>query len=358
MKKFLISGIQQMGIGVCNVQESWKWYIKEFGMDCRIFEEEAEAYLMLPFTGGEPRRRHAILALNLQSGGGFEIWQHLGREPLMPSSEIMIGDLGILVCKMKVKKLSDAYNHYRCNGSGLLGSPAEDPSGTESFFLKDPYGNIFQILEADDWFMNEKKISGGSYGAMIGVSDIEKSRIVYSDILGYDEVVYDETGFFPDLEHVPGGSRKCRRVLLRRSEPFAGPFSRIFGNSVIELVSTPGNPGKKTYEGRLWGDPGFMHLCFDIRGMDALREHCDTIGFPFLVDSMSSQSGSSFDMGEAAGHFAYVQDPDGVLIEFVETHKIALVKKLGWYIDLRKRDQFKPLPDWLLRFLRYSRFRG
>ena len=358
MKKFLISGIQQMGIGVRNVHESWKWYIKEFGMDCRIFEEKAEAYLMLPFTGGEPRTRHAILALNLQSGGGFEIWQHLGREPLMPSREIVIGDLGILVCKMKVKKLSDAYNRYRCSAAGLLGSPAEDPSGNESFFLKDPYGNIFQILEADDWFMNEKKISGGSCGAIIGVSDIEKSRIVYSDILGYNDVVYDETGVFPDLEHVPGGSKNCRRVLLRRSEPFAGPFSRVFGNSVIELVSTPENPGERTYEGRLWGDPGFMHLCFDIRGMDALRKHCDIKGFPFLVDSMRSHLGNSFDMGEAAGHFAYVQDPDGVLIEFVETHKIALVKKLGWFLDLRKRDQFKPLPDWLLRFLRFSRFRG
>ena len=54
--------------------------------------------------------------------------------------------------------------------------------------MKDPYGNIFQIVEAKDWFRNEKKNTGGSYGAIIGVSDIEKSRIVYSDILGYDEV--------------------------------------------------------------------------------------------------------------------------------------------------------------------------
>ncbi len=66
-----------------------------------------------------------------------------------------------------------------------------------TFFMKDPYGNIFQLVEATDWFSNENKNTGGSYGAVIGVSDIEKSRVVYSDILGYDEVVYDKTGIFP-----------------------------------------------------------------------------------------------------------------------------------------------------------------
>ena len=71
-----------------------------------------------------------------------------------------------------------------------------------TFFIKDPYGNIFQLVEAADWFMNENKATGGSYGAIIGVSDIEKSRVVYSEILGYDEVVYDSTGIFPDLARI------------------------------------------------------------------------------------------------------------------------------------------------------------
>jgi len=43
-----------------------------------------------------------------------------------------------------------------------------------------------------------------------------------------------------------------------------------------------------------------------------------------------------FDMGEAAGRFSYIEDPDGTLIEFVETHKIPIFKKLGWYLHLEK----------------------
>ena len=139
--------------------------------------------------------------------------------------------------------------------------------------MKDPYGNIFQLVEATDWFRDEKKDTGGSYGAIIGVSDIDKAKIVYSDILGYDKVIYDTTGIFSDLAELPGGNKECRRVLLRRSKPFSGAFSKVLGDSEIELICTPGAPGKKIYENRFWGDPGFIHLCYDMHGMDELKNY-------------------------------------------------------------------------------------
>ncbi len=355
-KGYKISGIQQIGIGVKNLDESWKYYIRNFGMDCRIFDDDSEARLMLPYTGGQPRSRHAVLALNLQSGGGFEIWQYKGRDPQQIKEEVRLGDTGIIACKMKVKIIDKAYAFLKNNNVRLLGEPAEDPSGKKTFFVKDPYDNIFQMVEGNDWFINEKKETGGSVGVIIGVSDIEKARVLYSDILGYDLVVYDKTDVFPDLTSLPGGVNKIRRVLLKASEPFSGPFTRIFGQSQIELISAVGKPGKKIFEGRFWGDPGFIHLCFDIRGMDELRSYCLSRGYPFTVDSKESFEGNSFDMGEAAGHFSYVADPDGTLIEFVESHKLPVLKKIGWYIDLRKR-AFKPLPDWIIKTLRFSRVR-
>jgi catechol 2,3-dioxygenase-like lactoylglutathione lyase family enzyme len=42
MKK-IIAGIQQIGIGVDNAQEAFKWYRNIFGMDIPVFEEAAEA---------------------------------------------------------------------------------------------------------------------------------------------------------------------------------------------------------------------------------------------------------------------------------------------------------------------------
>jgi catechol 2,3-dioxygenase-like lactoylglutathione lyase family enzyme len=358
MKGYVISGIQQMGIGVVSVEEAWKWYIDQFGMDCRIFDDDAPAKLMLPYTGGKPKNKHAILAMNLQSGGGFEIWQHTEREPVNIKEEIKLGDLGIIACKIKTKNIKEALALYHKKGIPVPAEAAADPAGKMTFFMKDPFGNIFQLVEATDWFRNEKKATGGSYGAIIGVSNIEKSRVVYSDILGYDEVVYDTIGIFPDIADLPGGKNECRRVLLKRSKSFAGPFSRILGQSVIELVCVTDKPGKKIYENRFWGDPGFIHLCYDMRGIDELRDFCKEKGFQFTVDSKKSHEGNSFDMGEAAGHFSYIEDPDGTLIEFVETHKVPILKKLGWYLDLRKRDPNKSLPVWMLKALKFSRVKN
>jgi catechol 2,3-dioxygenase-like lactoylglutathione lyase family enzyme len=355
MKEYLVSGIQQVGIGVQNLQEAWEWYIRVFGMDCRIFEEEAEAKLMLPYTGGKPRSRHAVLAMNMQSGGGFEVWQYKGREPEYRKRETMAGDLGIFACKMKVRNAEKALKHFTDEGVDVLGLPVADPSGRKGFYVRDPFGNIFHIVEATDWFMNLKKVTGGSYGAVIGVSDIDRALKVYSGILGYDRVVYDITGTFDDLASLPGGEGTFRRVLLAPARPFHGGFSPIFGQSTIELLQATDRKGTKIYEGRLWGDPGFIHICYDISGMDNLRQYCDNAGFPFRVDSMQSHAGQSFDMGEAAGHFSYIEDPDGTLIEFVETHKVPIVKKLGWYLNMRKRDPHKPLPAWMIRTLRFSR---
>jgi len=358
MNEYIVSGIQQIGVGVKDLRGAWDWYIRMFGMDCPIFEEIAEARLMFSYTGGQPRLRHAVLAYNLQSGGGFEIWQHKGRTPVEVSEEIKAGNLGIFACKIKVKNLEKTLLRFSNEGVAIPGKPSEDPSGRKTLFIKDPYGNIFQMVEADDWFMNENKLTGGVYGAIIGISNVEKSLPVYSDILGYDKVVYDSTGIFSDLAKLPGGIKKLRRILLRRSKPLLGPFSKLMGKSEIELFSTGDNNERKIFEGRFWGDPGFIHLCFDIRDMDSLKDYCIKKGFPFTVDSRTSSDGNSFDMGEAAGHFSYMEDPDGTLIEFVETHKIPIMKKLGWYLDLRKRDPHKKLPDWMLKTLRFSRIKA
>jgi catechol 2,3-dioxygenase-like lactoylglutathione lyase family enzyme len=355
MKKYLINGIQQIGVGVTDLRQAWDWYIKAFGMDCLIFEEEAEAKLMLPYTGGKPRRRHAVLAMNLQSGGGFEVWQYKGRVPLQRDRETFLGDLGIFACKMKVRNVEKAYSHFIKTGVEVLGAPIADPSGKLHFFVKDPFGNIFQVVEASDWLMNLKKISGGAYGVIIGVSDIDRALMVYSDILGYDKVVYDITGTFDDLAALPGGKALFRRVLLAPSKPFHGGFNPLFGQSMIELTESRDRSATKIFDGRFWGDLGFIHLCYDINDMDSLRSYCKETGYPFMVDSQKSQEGDSFDMGEAAGHFSYIEDPDGTLIEFVETHKVPIIKRLGWYLNLRKRNPHKPLPLWMIKSLRFSR---
>lgn len=349
MKKPIISGIQQVGVGIPAVYDAWKWYRKAFGVDIPVFDEAAEAALMLPYTGGQPRSRHAVLALNIQGGGGMEIWQYTSREPQPAAFDIQFGDLGIYVAKIKSRDVKATYASYQSKGLKILGTLNTSPEGKDHFFVQDPYGNIFQVVPGDDWFKKTKKLTGAVYGCLIGVSDMERSLAFYSELLGYDTVVYDQTDSFNDLNALNGGTSQCRRVLLRHSKKRVGSFSRLLGNSEIELVQVLDRTPVKMFKDRLWGDLGFIHLCFDIKGMDEMGKLCQEKGYPFTVDS------GSFDMGEAAGRFSYIEDPDGTLIEFVEAYKIPILKKINWYLDLRKRDPEKSLPNWMLSAMALNR---
>ncbi len=354
MDNVVVSGIQQLGIGVSNVAEAWKWYRKYLGMDIKVFEESATASLMLPYTGGMPQKRHAVLALNLSGGGGFEIWQYTDRVPQAPNFIPALGDLGIFAAKIKARDVHKTHAYFTSEKLNVR-DIVTDPEGRAHFFLTDPYNNVFQIIESDNWFVNEKKNTGSVYGVIIGVTNIEKSMKVYSDILGFDKVVFDEKGSFGDLAGLDGGDSNFRRVLLKNSKPRLGAFGRLFGESEIELFQVEGHKPRKIYEDRFWGDLGFIHLCFDIRGMEALNAACAKRGFPFTVDSFANHHGNSFDMGEAAGHFSYIEDPDGTLIEFVETHKVPILKKFGWYLNLRKRKPAKHLPDFIVKMLGFGK---
>lgn len=341
----IICGIQQMGIGVPDVKRIWKWYRTFFGVNVRVFEDAAEAPLMTKYTGGQVHKRTASLALSMQGGGGFEIWQYTSRNTEKSIFDIKLGDYGLYACRIKSRDVAKSFSYFKENGATVLGGLSKSPNGEFSFFCEDPNGNIFNIVEGKEWFKNTKHPSfcGGVAGTLIGVSDIDKSIGLYKDILGYETVVYDQTGTFDDLKGLAGAG-SVRRVLLTHRNARKGPFARLLGPTQIELVQSLDRTNcRGIFESRFWGDWGFIHLCFDIQGMDQLKKECESKGYPFTVDSSNT-----FDMGEAGGRFSYIEDIDGTLIEFVETHKVPIMKKMGWYINLKKKKPGKHLPNWIL----------
>ena len=335
MDNYLISGIQQIGVGVVNFKEAWKWYIEMFGMDVRALEDDTVAERMLPYTGGKPQKRHACIALNLQGGGGFEIWQYSERKPVPSSSPVEAGDLGVFAAKIKTRDAVSFRNQL--------------PDGTQCFFIRDPWGNWFQAVEDKSIFIEDHKLNGGIVGAMIGSTDIDRVIPLYRDVLGYDTVVYDRTGEFEDLKSLPGGNGKFRRVLLSYKEARKGALADLYGKSSIELVQAYDREPKRLFEGRYWGDPGFIQICFDVTNMRALEKACVKAGYPFTVDSCPNDE--HFDMGEASGHFTYVEDPDGTLIELVEAHKITVLKHPHIYINMLTRPREKKFPKLFVRMM-------
>lgn len=348
MEDFFVSGIQQVGVGCVDFQASWRWYIDMFQMDVRILEDDTVAERMLPYTGGKAQKRHACIAVNLQGGGGFEIWQYSERKPQPVDFDIQVGDLGIFAARIKSRNV-EAFRKELLLKYDKIGPLCTAPDGRRCFVVEDPWGNWFQVVEDSYVFIDRGRLSGGIVGAATGCTDIERTIPLYRDVLGYDRVVYDVTGTFDDLAFMRGGNGRFRRVLLAGSRKRKGAFVPLFGESAIELVQPLDRQPRKIYEGRQWGDPGFIQICFDVTNMRALEKHCNALGFPFTVDSCKGDE--HFDMGEASGHFTYVEDPDGTLIELVEAHKLTVLKRPHIYIDMLKRDREKAFPKVFFRLM-------
>lgn len=345
----LISGIQQVGVGVENVEEAWKWYRKVLGFDVPVFDDSSEAKFMIDYTGGVVQSRRAIMALNMAGGGGLEIWQFTSRVSQPYLFDPQPGDLGIYAISFKTKDVKKANQWLlSTNERDSVSKVQTLPGGQDGFWGKDPYGNRFQITNDDSWFQERDQPTGGVSGVVVGVTDMDKSLEFYKTLMAPCEVIFDKTGKFDDL---PGAQDQTfRRAIIKKKFTPHGAFSQLLGNIKLELLEAKDRKPEKLFENRFWGDCGFIHVCFDTLDMEALKNRLSANNYPFTVDS-----GSSFGMESAAGRFAYVEDPDGTLIELVETHKLPILKKIGWYLDLKKRKHQKPLPNWMLKMMSLNR---
>lgn len=351
MKNF-INGIQQIGLGVTDAKAVFNWYRKHLGFDILVFEDASPATLMTRYTGGTIQNRYALLAMNMKGGGGLEVWQFKDREPKKSKIDLHWGDLGINAMKIRTSGIEKTWVQLKKLQLPFLTDIEQSVESIAHFFFKDPWGNLVEVRSDHYAFSKTKSNCGGVLGAVIGVSDMEESILFYQKLLEYDIIASDRTGIFEDFEALPNGRCSFRRVLLKQTPRKVGGFGELLGPTEIELIQVLDRIPKRIYENRFWGDLGYIHLCFDLQDMVAFQNKAATLKYPFTVDSSAS-----FDMGQAAGHFGYVEDPDSTLIEFVETHKVPIIKSLGLYIDLNKRNKIKPLPRWIVKAMRIRRVR-
>ncbi len=344
-----ITGIQQIGIGTTDAYEAAKYYADLFGMQTLLFDDTAEAKLMMRYTGGKAYRRRAMLTMNMQGGGGFELWQFLDRTPAAPVQHIIPGDVGIYAIKIKCKDVHAAHSFF-LGRADVTTTPVTARAGYKSqFFVTDAYHNTFNIVPAADMFATGTHVCGGVCGVVIGVTEIEKSLAFYKQFLGAEQQLFRATLSVYD-EGFPAGEVEIVRLFSTCGK--SGAFCNLLGATDIELLELKQHQPKKITANRYWGDPGFIHVCFDVINMQALKELGATNGYHFTVDSEES-----FSMQKAGGRFCYVEDNNGTLIELVETHRVPVIKKLGLYFNLKKRLHKKPLPSRLVKLMGLNKLR-
>jgi hypothetical protein len=253
---------------------------------------------------------------------------------------------------MKSRDVKNMHAHCKNNGARNVSEIQLNPAQQQVFDLTDIDGNFFRVEPTKECYRDMGHPSNGVAGCSIGVTNMVAAMNLYSNLLGYDEVVFDRTGTFNDWGHLPGGKEQYRRVRLKQSAPTGGGFARVMGETFIELVQALDRVPARTFKGRIWGDSGFVHLGLDVKGMKKLGANLAEQGFPFRCDSNDALS-----MGQTKVHCTYIDDPDGTLIELIEVYKVPIVEKWGIFLNVEKRDPLKPLPNFMLNALRFSRIK-
>ncbi|MFN5910817.1 MAG: VOC family protein [Bacteroidota bacterium] len=348
---YRINGIQHLGLGSDSFIENWKWLRTHFGFDVPMFDSVAEAELMKYYTENTVVNKRAAMILNLQGGCPVELIELRSRKPVQPAFEIRLGDLGIFAGKIKIDpaKLEKAKKKF--DGLNMSVSLSKQPHGGLSGFLTYGNGVHFQLIEGDRSFTKGPHETNGIAGCIIGCRSIEESKSYYA-LFGYDHVLYEGEGVYDDFKELPGGEKHLRRCLLGKSVPQTGGFAALAGETFIELVQMTEDTPRNMYEGRIWGDVGFVHLGMDVRGMGEIEKMLSSKGYPFKCDSSNG-----LHMGQTRVHCTYVEDPNGILIELIEVYKIPIMEKWNLFLNVEKRAPEKPLPNWMLKAMRFSRIK-
>ncbi len=341
----LITGIQQAGIGTDNALDAAQYYKSLLGFKALVFDDLAEASLMQRYTGGNVHQRRAILTMNMQGGGGLELWQFTDKPTAAADFDIRYGDLGLYALKIKCPDIARAHRFFAGRNDCSISPKLSNDDGASFFWLTDKYQQVFQLVQARELFSSNGHVCAGICGAVIGVSNLEKAAAFYQDLIGLKQV-----GEFASTLDAQYPGETFDMLQLEKSASGEGAFSRLLGSIQIDLVKANHHIGRKIYRNRYWGDKGFIHLCFDVNDMGQLKEKASKLQYPFTVDSYGY-----FEMEDAGGRFSYTEDPDGTLIELVETHRVPIIKKLGWFLDLKKRKDNKPLPDWMVKMMGLSK---
>ncbi len=347
-----INGLQHIGVAVSEMDHSLRFYRKFFGLNIPFFDSVQPAPLMDVYTRNKTITKRASMIMNLQGGCAIEVIRPTSFEPVKAPGGVKIGDLGICITQVKCVDIKKSHDFCKENKAPGLTEISIDPDGRPTFYIQDPDNNLWQYVQGHNWYTRGKHHSGGVIGCTTGVSHIEKALVLYSDILGFDQVVYDKTGVFDDWKMLPAGSERYRRVLLTQSAQPGGGFSKVTGKTYIELVqSLDRNPDFIFYD-RIWGDTGFAHIGFDVKGMKELGKDLEAAGYAFTCDS-----NDALNMGNTKVHCTYIHDDDRTLIEMIEVYKVPIIEKWGVFLNVEKRDPLKPLPDFMLKALRFSRIK-
>jgi catechol 2,3-dioxygenase-like lactoylglutathione lyase family enzyme len=311
----LITAFQHVGMGVHDTDRTYEFYRKLMGFRVKLSDQTSYLEEMGPIIGAVVEMR-ALMAMNARGGAAIELIEHTSTRPLEPPEPVQWGDLGYLELGLKAFNLDQLYLDLKRKGVEFL-TPVRSMElsvgGRERYaYLRDPDGLLLQLVEEKG---GKRPAVAGVRHVALGVSDMEKARSFYRDVLGFADVLNEFKGRVPELDEVTGGKEMELVVLGHRAEGESA--MPLLERAMVKLVFTPGYKGKTIYEGRRWGDIGLMEMAFDVNDL------AGTVNGIIAKGAELFHPPTFVDMGSGtAGRFSYIKDPDGNVVEMVAVEKV------------------------------------
>jgi len=315
----MINGIQHIGIGVNDRDKSYDFYRDALNFSVPISKNTGNCAGVVPFIK-EDEIRNVIIPLNPFGGALVEIFQYTSRKPAPIPREVDFSYNGFLFYSLKVKNIQGSLEKIEQHGGRIVSrkspfSPMQERGWNTAIFqdIDGIYGTLLEYPTSNVGYGKGHPRIGGVEHVAIGVSNIKESTDFYRNVLGYDNVLYSTEGSFPEWDTMFGKGKKLKRVLLKRSAKPNGLFRHFLRGGMIELIEAEDNSGKHNFEGRKWGDIGFMELCFDVTNIDETLESIQKMGVEIIAPPHKQNMGMN-----TLATFAYIADPDGSKLEFAD----------------------------------------
>ena len=232
---------------------------------------------------------------------GFELSEFTGIEQrnIVPN----LWEPGAATMILWVRDLDATFAALRKAGAPVItlsGKPVKTAGG-RSVFVRDPDNFILQVVQApaDMLARAPRSTIVVDAGLAITVSDLAKTRKFYSDLLGFR--MEEGTRFRRD--------NNALNLMGLRLGQFNVATSTIPGTSIhVEFYEFKNAPAP-ALRWRIQ-DPGSPQMQLRVRDLDPLLEQVKARGYKFV-------SVGARPIQRAAGRFVFVEDPDGILIEFM-----------------------------------------
>jgi catechol 2,3-dioxygenase-like lactoylglutathione lyase family enzyme len=317
----MINALQHVGQGVRDVDRTYAFYKRNFGYkvklnDITVASKEMEAVL------GSVETMRMMMAANVKGGGIIELIEHKSK-PITSLPEVNhYGHCGILEVGYEVMKIEEVVSGFRSRGIAVLTPILEIDLGGgrrwRTAFLKDPDGLPLQLTEdlKPGVPTPAKAEVHGSSHVSIGVTDLKRSVSFYQSVLEFDRLVCEFEGIVPETDPSGNDFQTRRMAILERSADATGPLAGLLSRGAVKLIEVPAG-ARHLYEGRLWGDVGCMEFCLDVSDLLATVAVMKEKGVEIYLPPVEIGMGTG-----SKGLVAYVRDPDGTTVEFVEVQSV------------------------------------